>query len=75
MAMGGWFLFTATFLASIVEMVEAVTIILATGITRGWRSALIGAAAASVALAVIVYVFGVHLITYVPLNVLRVVIG
>ena len=32
--------FTASFLASAVEMVEALTIVLAVGITRGWRAAL-----------------------------------
>ena len=35
-------------------MVEALTIVLAMGVTRGWRSALIGAVAATVALAAIV---------------------
>ena len=39
------FLVTSTFLACAVEMVEALTIVLATGITRGWRSALIGVVA------------------------------
>lgn len=36
------FLVTSTFLACVVEMVEALTIVLATVITRGGRSALIG---------------------------------
>ena len=35
----------AAFLASLVEFVEALTIVLAVGTTRGWRSALIGAGA------------------------------
>ena len=47
-------LFIAVFLASAVEGVEAVTIVLAAGLTRGWRSALVGAGVASVALAAIV---------------------
>jgi len=34
------------FLASAVEAVEALTVVLATGVTRGWRSTLIGAGAA-----------------------------
>ena len=42
------FLVTSTFLACAVEMVEALTIVLATGITRGWRSALIGVVVAAV---------------------------
>jgi len=62
------------FLASAVEMVEALTIVLAVGITRGWRSAGIGAAAAVATLAVVVAVLGPAL-TQVPLNALRVVVG
>jgi uncharacterized membrane protein len=65
----------AVFAASAVEMVEALTIVLAAGLTRGWRSALEGAAAALACLVVVVAVFGPALIHYVPINVLRVVIG
>jgi uncharacterized membrane protein len=68
------FLVLAAFLASAVEMVEALTIVLAVGITRGWRSALIGVAAAVLALAVIVAALGPAL-TVVPLKVLRLVVG
>ena len=39
-------LLVAVFAASLVEMVEALTIIVAVGATRGWRSALEGAAGA-----------------------------
>ncbi len=39
------------FLASGVEAVEALTVVLATGVTRGWRSTLIGAGAALLVLA------------------------
>ena len=46
------------FLASTVEMVEALTIVLAVGITRGWRSTLLGAAAAVATLAVLVAALG-----------------
>ena len=42
--------FIAAFLASLVEFVEAMTIILAVGTTRGWRPALLGAAAGTVLL-------------------------
>ncbi|MGC1184445.1 MAG: hypothetical protein WBA31_04735 [Candidatus Dormiibacterota bacterium] len=65
----------AVFGASAVETVEALTIVFAAGLTRGWRSALAGAAAAFVCLLVVVAVFGPALIDYVPINVLRVVVG
>jgi uncharacterized membrane protein len=41
------------FLASAVEMVEALTIVLGVGVVRGWRSTLIGAAAAGVVLGIL----------------------
>ena len=65
----------AVFGASAVEMVEALTIVLAAGTSRGWRSALEGAAAALGVLAAIVLVVGVPLIRYVPIDALRVVVG
>jgi uncharacterized membrane protein len=68
-------LILAVFGASTVEMVEALTIVVAAGVTRGWRSALEGAAAAVVVLAVLVLAVGVPLIHYVPIDVLRVVVG
>ena len=64
------FLFLAAFLASAVEMVEALTIVLAVGVTRGWRSALLGVGAALVALAVVVAALGPAL-TLVPIDALR----
>src|SRR5438309_6152649 len=75
MVMSDVLLVTGSFLASAVEMVEAVTIILAVGITRGWRSALVGAAIALVVLGVIVAALGPSLVQYVPLDVLRIVVG
>ena len=68
-------LIVAVFGASTVEMVEALTIVVAAGVTRGWRSALEGAAAAVVVLAVLVLAVGVPLIHYVPIDALRVVVG
>ena len=56
--MNGWVLGGTTFLASAVEMVEAATIVLAVGITQGWRTALAGAVWALVALAVIIAILG-----------------
>jgi len=68
-------LLLAVFGASCVEMVEALTIVVAAGVARGWRSALEGAAAALVVLAVLVLTVGVALVHYVPINALRVAVG
>ncbi len=73
--MGDLLLALTAFLASAVEMVEALTVILAVGLTRGWRSALGGGAAALVALAVVVAALGPSLVRYVPLAGLQVVVG
>jgi uncharacterized membrane protein len=62
------------FFASAVEMVEALTIVLAVGLTRGWRSARLGVFAALAALAVVVAALGPAL-TLLPLDALRVVVG
>ena len=67
-------LFLATFLASGVEAVEALTIVLAVGVVRGWRSPLIGVGAAAVVLAVIVAVLGPAL-RLLPIGTLRLVVG
>jgi len=72
--MSAVFLLVSTFLASAVEMVEALTIVLAVGITRGWRSALVGVGSAVVALAIVVALLGPAL-TRIPLNDLRIVVG
>jgi len=63
------------FLASIVEFVEALTIVLAVGVTRQWRSALIGTLAAVLVLTLLVGVFGTAIVLFVPIAVLRVVVG
>jgi uncharacterized membrane protein len=68
------FLVLSAFLASAVEMVEALTIVLAAGIARGWRSSLAGVGAAALALAVIVAALGPAL-TVVPIDTLRLVVG
>ena len=65
----------SAFLASAVEMVEAVTIVLAVGVTRQWRSALLGVGAALIVLMAIVGVFGAAIVLFLPLNLLRLVIG
>ncbi len=68
------FLLAASFLASCVEMVEALTIVLAVGVSREWRSTLIGVASALVALAVIVVILGPAL-ALIPIAGLRLLIG
>jgi uncharacterized membrane protein len=60
--------------ACAVEAVEALTIVLAVGATRSWRSALTGAGAALVVLAVVTAALG-PAVTALPLGVLRVVVG
>ncbi|MGH3661705.1 MAG: COG4280 domain-containing protein [Micromonosporaceae bacterium] len=70
-----WGLLTATFLASFVEFVEALTIVLAMGFTRGWRSALAGVAAALAALAIFTAAAGYALSTWLPEAVLQLVVG
>jgi uncharacterized membrane protein len=68
------FLVASAFLASAVEFVEALTIVLASGVTRGWRSSLAGLGAATIALAAIVAALGPAL-TLVPISALRLVVG
>jgi uncharacterized membrane protein len=68
-------LIVAVFLASAVEMVEALTIVVAAGIGRGWRSALEGAATAIVVLAVVVAAVGPAIVHWVPLGSLRIIVG
>ncbi len=65
----------AVFAASLVEMVEALTIVVAAGVSRGWRSALEGAAVAAAVLGVLVVAVGIQLIRYVPIIELRVFVG
>jgi Ca2+/H+ antiporter, TMEM165/GDT1 family len=64
----------AVFLASAVEMVEALTIVVAVGHTEGWRSALKGSLVAVLTLAALVAAVGPALVHF-PIDVLRVVVG
>jgi uncharacterized membrane protein len=63
------------FVATAVEMVEALTIVLAVGVSRGWRPALQGAALAALVLILLIALFGTALATAVPLGALRLVVG
>ncbi|HXR28125.1 MAG TPA: hypothetical protein VN772_01005 [Solirubrobacteraceae bacterium] len=64
----------SVFLASAVEAVEALTIVMAVGQTRSWPSALSGSAAAAVTLAVVIAALGGAL-AKVPLDDLRIFVG
>src|SRR5436189_2758222 len=66
---------TPSFLASAVEFVEATTIVLAVGITRGWRAPPVGTALATLTLALIVATLGVALVTVVPEHLLLGLVG
>jgi uncharacterized membrane protein len=65
---------TAAFLGSLVEFVEALTIVLAVGTVRGWRSALLGTAGGLFVLTALVALLGPTL-TVIPMTVLQLVIG
>ena len=65
---------SAAFLSSLVEAVEALTIVLAVGTVRGWRPAGLGAVAGLALLALIVLALG-PLLDRVPLNLLQLAIG
>ncbi|MDE3133041.1 MAG: hypothetical protein KGL15_03140 [Acidobacteriota bacterium] len=67
-------LVASVFIACTVEAVEALTIVLAVGATRSWRSAMIGVGVALVALAAVTAALGPAL-TALPINVLRGVVG
>jgi uncharacterized membrane protein len=64
----------ASFMASMVEFVEALTIVLAVGVVRGWRSALIGTATALAVLLALVAVLGPSL-TRIPLPIVQLAVG
>ena len=74
MTTGAVILVLAAFLASAVEAVEALTVVLAVGVTRGWRSSLIGAGTATLALAAMIAAFGPAL-SLLPIDALRVIVG
>jgi uncharacterized membrane protein len=66
---------TGTFLAASVEFVEAFTIVLAMGVTRSWRAAMLGTAAALLGLAAVTALAGVTLINRISESLLQLVIG
>ena len=64
----------AAFMASMVEFVEALTIVLAVGVVRGWRSALLGTSAALAVLLALVAALGPALMR-IPLQTVQLVVG
>jgi len=65
---------SAAFLASLVEFVEALTIVLAVGTVRGWRPALVGAGAGAALLVALVAIFG-PLLSKLPISWLQLAVG
>ena len=65
---------SAAFLASLVECVEALTVVLAVGSVRGWSGALSGAAAAVAVILAMILALG-RVLTHIPLQVLQAVVG
>jgi uncharacterized membrane protein len=65
---------TAAFLASLVEFVEALTIVLAVGTVRGWRPALIGTGSGLITLGALVAILG-RALGAIPISILQLVIG
>jgi len=72
--MSAGFLFVAVFLACVVEAVEALTIVLAVGLTRGWRAPAYGTGAALLVLAVVVAALGPAL-KLIPLHTIQLIVG
>ena len=70
-----WSLIAAVFAASLVEFVEAFTVVLAMGVTRGWRSALAGAAVAVLVLIGFAVAVGYAIEEWIPEELLQLVIG
>jgi uncharacterized membrane protein len=70
-----WALAIAVFVATIVEMVEAVTIVVAMGMTRGWRSAIAGTVTAIAGLVIFTAAAGYALVNWLPQAALQLAIG
>lgn len=65
----------SSLIASAVEFVEALTVVLAVGVTRQWRSTMLGVGAAIVVLIVLIVALGLTIATLVPIELLRLVVG
>src|ERR1700738_1504899 len=65
----------ATFLAAAVEWVEALTIVLAVGMFKSWRTAILASLAALGALILLVAVFGFAVTSYISISLMRTLVG
>lgn len=70
-----WYVAGASFLGTAVEFVEALTIVLAVTLTKGWRSAFAGAGLAVIVLVALVLIIGLPLVHAVALPVVQFVVG
>lgn len=75
MSSATWALILAVFGAAIVEFVEALTIVLAMGMTRSWKAALVGTASAVVVLAGFTAAAGFAISSWLPKSALQLAIG
>ena len=73
--MSGGLVALATFLAASVEWVEALTIVLAVGMFKSWRTALLATGAALGVLAILVALFGIAVTSYVSIALARTLVG
>jgi uncharacterized membrane protein len=69
------YVIAASFLGTAVEFIEALTVVLAVGVVRGWKSSLSGMTVALLVLAAMVTLFGVPLMQLVNLEVFQLIIG
>jgi uncharacterized membrane protein len=65
----------ATFLAAGVEWVEALTIVLAVGMFKSWRTAILATIAALGVLIVLILIFGFTISAYISISIARTVVG
>ena len=73
--MSGLLVALATFLAAAVEWVEALTIVLAVGMFKSWRTAIVATMAALAVLVALILIFGFTVTKYVPISLARTVVG
>src|SRR5579872_2207880 len=73
--MSVWLVALVTFLAAGVEWVEALTIVLAVGMFKSWRTAILATLSALGILILLVAVFGLTVTSYISISVARSVVG